>query len=118
MEKKLVLEPAFVYGINPDTLQNIFFASNETIIYPAGGVLVVHNFEHQRQQLYIHLRNKQRPLNVICISPDKYTFDAKFCFWTHSLEISSRKFDEKYVSGSWLRAQRVVTNRPYHCTRH
>jgi len=85
MEKKLVLEPAFVYGINPDTLQNIFFASNETIIYPAGGVLVVHNFEHQRQQLYIHLRNKQRPLNVICISPDKYNFDTKILIFDPSL---------------------------------
>lgn len=73
MEKKLSLEPEFVYGINPDTRQNIFFVSNETIIYPAGGVLVVHSFQHQRQQHYIHLRNKQRPLNVICISPNKYT---------------------------------------------
>jgi hypothetical protein len=68
----LTLEPYFVYGIKSDTRQNILFESEERIIYPAGGVLVVHSLDDERQQRYIHLRNKQRPLNVICISPKKY----------------------------------------------
>ncbi|XP_065338039.1 cilia- and flagella-associated protein 57 [Cloeon dipterum] len=70
-KQNLALQPHFIYGLKPSTTHNVHFASNECIIYPAGGVLVLHSLQDPRSQKYIHLHNKLKPINAICISPKK-----------------------------------------------
>ena len=65
------LKPSFIYGLNSSTRQNAHFISESQILYPAGGVLVLQALDEAHSQTYIHLRDKQRPLNVVCVSPSK-----------------------------------------------
>ncbi|XP_059470478.1 cilia- and flagella-associated protein 57 [Neocloeon triangulifer] len=71
IQHNLALKPNFIYGLKSSTALNVNFASNEDVIYPAGGVLVLHSLQNPRNQKYIHLHNKLKPLNVLCISPNK-----------------------------------------------
>jgi len=45
---------------------NASYISENEILYPAGRVLVVHNYA-QKLQRYIQLPEK--PINIICVSP-------------------------------------------------
>jgi hypothetical protein len=71
MADVLALNPNFIYGLNSQTKQNAYFLSNDKIIYPSGGVLVIQDLNESHNQTYIHLHDKQRPLNVLSMSPKK-----------------------------------------------
>jgi hypothetical protein len=61
-----IIEPRAFYGLTNGIKGNASYISENEILYPAGRVLVVHNYA-QKLQRYIQLPEK--PINIICVSP-------------------------------------------------
>lgn len=64
------LQPRLIAGLESHIKGNIHFLSDDEIVYPAGAVVVVHNY-HVRKQKYIRLSDKGNNLTHIAVSPDK-----------------------------------------------
>lgn len=64
------LVPKFFFGINTQIKGNVHYITEEEVIYPNGGVLVVHNFPGKRQK-YIKLPEKGYNVNLIVLSPNR-----------------------------------------------
>lgn len=64
------LQPRIFWGLTNGVKGNIHYLSDHDILYPAGGVLVVHNYV-QKSQNYIKLLEPQKTFNIITVSPNK-----------------------------------------------
>lgn len=64
------LTPRIFWGLTTSIKGNINYVSDLDVLYPAGGVLVIHNYV-QMTQFYIKLPEPQKVLNIICVSPNK-----------------------------------------------
>ncbi|XP_054279032.1 cilia- and flagella-associated protein 57-like [Macrosteles quadrilineatus] len=64
------LAPRIFWGLTTSIKGNINYVSDLDVLYPAGGVLVIHNYV-QMTQFYIKLPEPQKVLNIICVSPNK-----------------------------------------------
>jgi hypothetical protein len=64
------IQPQVFYGLTNDIKGNASYISENEILYPAGGVLILHNYM-QKLQRYIKIPEKQKPINIICVSPSR-----------------------------------------------
>ncbi|XP_077289414.1 cilia- and flagella-associated protein 57-like [Arctopsyche grandis] len=64
------IEAQTFFGLRTDIQGNAHFTTDSEVVYPAGGVLVLHDF-NQKCQKFIKLPEKQNPIQSISISPNK-----------------------------------------------
>jgi hypothetical protein len=64
------VQPRVFYGLTTDIKGNASYISGNEILYPAGRVLIIHNYM-QKLQRYIKLTGKQESINIICVSPSR-----------------------------------------------
>lgn len=77
-----MLTPRMFFGLNTTTRKNVCCISNDEILYPVGGVIILHNFK-QKSQRYIHLPNPEREISVITVAIKKYEKEKKISFIDH-----------------------------------
>ncbi|XP_045769052.1 cilia- and flagella-associated protein 57 isoform X3 [Maniola jurtina] len=58
------------YGLRTDIEQNAHYVTDSEIIYPAGGVIVIHN-HIQKKQKFIRLQDKHKPIKSIILAPNR-----------------------------------------------
>ncbi|CAG4978626.1 unnamed protein product [Parnassius apollo] len=58
------------YGLRTDIQYNAHFLSDSEIIYPAGGVIVIHN-HLQKKQKFIRLQDKHKPIKSLVLAPNR-----------------------------------------------
>jgi hypothetical protein len=63
-------EPQIFYGLTNGIKGNASYISENEILYPAGGVLIVHDYKEKLQR-YIKLEEKDKHVNFICVSPSR-----------------------------------------------
>ncbi|KAJ2947907.1 hypothetical protein O0L34_g9698 [Tuta absoluta] len=64
------LSARILYGLRTDIQFNAHFISESEILYPAGGVMVIHN-HLQKKQKFIRLQDKHKPIKSLVLSPNK-----------------------------------------------
>jgi hypothetical protein len=64
------IKPQIFYGLTCGITGNASFISENEILYPAGGVLVIHNYK-QKLQHYIQFEEQDKHVNIICVSPSR-----------------------------------------------
>ncbi|XP_067002116.2 cilia- and flagella-associated protein 57 [Anabrus simplex] len=64
------LHPHIFYGLKTGIRGNALYLTEHDILYPAGGVLVVHNFTHKTQK-YINLPDRKKVVNILLLNPDR-----------------------------------------------
>jgi hypothetical protein len=64
------IQPRIFYGLTNDIKSNASYISENEILYPAGGVLIIHNYT-QKLQRYVKLEEKDKHVNLICVSPSR-----------------------------------------------
>ncbi|PNF35437.1 Cilia- and flagella-associated protein 57 [Cryptotermes secundus] len=64
------IQPRIFYGLKNGIIGSASYISENEILYPAGGVLIVHNYT-QKLQRYIKLEEKDKHVNIICVSPSR-----------------------------------------------
>lgn len=64
------LQPKLILSLDTRITNNIHFLNDDEVIYPAGAVVVVHNF-HVKKQKYIKLADKGKNLTHLKLSPNK-----------------------------------------------
>ncbi|KAJ8923117.1 hypothetical protein NQ315_001670 [Exocentrus adspersus] len=67
-----VLQPKLYIGLETRISNNIHFLNDDEVVYPAGSVVVLHNF-HVKKQKFIKLTDKGRNLTHVKVSPNKKT---------------------------------------------
>ncbi|KAF5270192.1 hypothetical protein FQR65_LT05672 [Abscondita terminalis] len=65
-----VLQPRFMYGLRTDIKGNAWFIGDEEVLYPVGGILVVHNFTQKRQR-FGRLPDRGRNVIRLLLSPNQ-----------------------------------------------
>ncbi|XP_075972690.1 testes of unusual size isoform X1 [Anticarsia gemmatalis] len=58
------------YGLRTDIQYNAHYLSESEIIYPAGGVIVIHN-HLQKKQKFIRLQDKHKPIKSLVLAPNR-----------------------------------------------
>ncbi|XP_049879809.1 cilia- and flagella-associated protein 57 [Pectinophora gossypiella] len=58
------------YGLRTDIQYNAHYLSESEILYPAGGVLVIHN-HLQKKQKFIRLQDKHKPIKSLVLAPNR-----------------------------------------------
>ncbi|XP_046965131.1 cilia- and flagella-associated protein 57 [Vanessa cardui] len=58
------------YGLRTDIQYNAHYMTDSEIIYPAGGVIVIHN-HIQKKQKFIRLQDKHKPIKSIVLAPNR-----------------------------------------------
>lgn len=64
------VSPKAFFALRQDVRQNAHFISDVEVMYPAGSVLIIHNYYEKRQN-YIKLYEKSLVLSLIAISPSR-----------------------------------------------
>lgn len=65
------LSPKFFFGLTTQVNGNCLFLNENEIVYPASGVLVIHNTAHHKQK-YIHLAEPQKVITAMALCINKY----------------------------------------------
>ncbi|XP_045500621.1 cilia- and flagella-associated protein 57 isoform X1 [Colias croceus] len=60
----------FFYGLRTDIQYNAHYLTDSEIIYPAGGVIVIHN-HLQKKQKFIRLQDKHKPIKSLVLAPNR-----------------------------------------------
>lgn len=68
-----MLKPRMFFGLNTKIHKNVYFISDDEILYPTGGVITIHNHK-EKSQHYINLQNPDKEISVIAVSLKKYIF--------------------------------------------
>ncbi|CAH0727322.1 unnamed protein product, partial [Brenthis ino] len=58
------------YGLRTDIQYNAHYMTDSEIIYPAGGVIVIHN-HIQKKQKFIRLQDKHKPIKSLVLAPNR-----------------------------------------------
>ncbi|XP_021188779.3 cilia- and flagella-associated protein 57 isoform X1 [Helicoverpa armigera] len=58
------------YGLRTDIQYNAHYLSESEILYPAGGVIVIHN-HLQKKQKFIRLQDKHKPIKSLVLAPNR-----------------------------------------------
>ncbi|KAL0901492.1 hypothetical protein ABMA27_006736 [Loxostege sticticalis] len=58
------------YGLRTDIQYNAHYLTESEIIYPAGGVIVIHN-HLQKKQKFIRLQDKHKPIKSLVLAPNR-----------------------------------------------
>ncbi|XP_050681259.1 cilia- and flagella-associated protein 57 isoform X2 [Leptidea sinapis] len=58
------------YGLRSDIQYNAHYLSESEVLYPAGGVIVIHN-HLQKKQKFIRLQDKHKPIKSIVLAPNR-----------------------------------------------
>ncbi|XP_039752116.1 cilia- and flagella-associated protein 57 [Pararge aegeria] len=58
------------YGLRTDIQYNAHYMTDSEIIYPAGGVIVIHN-HIQKKQKFIRLQDKHKPIKSLILAPNR-----------------------------------------------
>ncbi|KAM3967911.1 testes of unusual size [Aphomia sociella] len=58
------------YGLRTDIQYNAHYLTESEIIYPAGGVIVIHN-HLQKKQKFIRLQDKHKPIKSLILAPNR-----------------------------------------------
>ncbi|XP_026319729.1 cilia- and flagella-associated protein 57 [Hyposmocoma kahamanoa] len=58
------------YGLRTEIQFNAHYLSESEIIYPAGGVIVIHN-HLQKKQKFIRLQDKHKPIKSLVLAPNR-----------------------------------------------
>ncbi|XP_072943065.1 cilia- and flagella-associated protein 57 isoform X1 [Epargyreus clarus] len=58
------------YGLRTDIQYNAHYLTDSDIIYPAGGVIVIHN-HLQKKQKFIRLQDKHKPIKSLVLAPNR-----------------------------------------------
>ncbi|XP_075215374.1 testes of unusual size [Lycorma delicatula] len=64
------LQVRLFLGLNNTIKGNATYVTDHDILYPAGGLLIIHNYT-QKQQKYIKLSDSQKVISMIVVSPNK-----------------------------------------------
>ncbi|XP_053620233.1 cilia- and flagella-associated protein 57 isoform X1 [Plodia interpunctella] len=64
------LSARIFYGLRTDIQFNAHYLTESEIIYPAGGVIVIHN-HLQKKQKFIRLQDKHKPIKSIVLAPNR-----------------------------------------------
>lgn len=64
------ITPRAFFGLRVNIKQNAHYITDFRILYPAGSVLVLHNYYEHRQE-FIELYDKSLTLEVIIVSPSR-----------------------------------------------
>lgn len=64
------ITPRVIFSLRQQVKQNAHYISDFQILYPAGSVLIMHNYVEKRQK-YIKLFEKSIYLEVITVSPSR-----------------------------------------------
>lgn len=62
-----MLKARMLFGLNTSVNKNISCISEDEILYPIGGVIIIHNYK-KKSQRYINLPNPQKEISVISVS--------------------------------------------------
>lgn len=65
------LKPKFFFGLTTQVNGNCLFLSENEIVYPASGVLVIHDINHHKQK-YIQLAEPQKIITAMALCINKY----------------------------------------------
>lgn len=65
------LKPSFFFGLTTQVNGNCLFLSENEIVYPASGVLVIYDIDQHRQK-YIHLAEPQKVITAMALCINKY----------------------------------------------
>lgn len=65
------LKPKFFFGLTTQVNGNCLFLTENDIVYPASGVLVIYNISHHRQK-YIQLDEPQKVITAMALCINKY----------------------------------------------
>ncbi|KAF9421540.1 hypothetical protein HW555_002473, partial [Spodoptera exigua] len=58
------------YGLSTDIQYNAHYLTESEILYPAGGVIVIHN-HLQKKQKFIRLQDKHKPIKSLVLAPNR-----------------------------------------------
>ncbi|CAB3240040.1 unnamed protein product [Arctia plantaginis] len=58
------------YGLRTDIQYNAHYITESEIVYPAGGVIVIHN-HLQKKQKFIRLQDKRKPIKSLVLAPNR-----------------------------------------------
>lgn len=64
------IQPRALFGLHSKIIQNAHFITDSEILYPAGAVLVLHDYSEKKQR-YIKLMEKSVNTELITISPNR-----------------------------------------------
>lgn len=64
------ITPKAYFGLRVNIKQNAHFITDSQILYPAGSVLVLHDY-YERRQMFIELQEKSLVLELIIVSPSR-----------------------------------------------
>lgn len=65
------IQPRLFLGLNNNIKGNASYITDHDILYPAGGLLIIHNYA-QKQQKYIKLSSDHtKTISMIVVSPNK-----------------------------------------------
>ncbi|XP_037969047.2 cilia- and flagella-associated protein 57 [Plutella xylostella] len=64
------ISPRIFYGLRTDIQYNAHYITDTEIVYPAGGVLVIHD-HLQKKQKFIKLQDKHKPIKSLVLAPNR-----------------------------------------------
>lgn len=65
------LDPKFFFGLTTQVNGNCLFLTENDIVYPASGVLVIYDINHHKQK-YIQLAEPQKVITAMALCINKY----------------------------------------------
>ena len=65
-----LLLPRHVFGLKGDVKDNFAYYDEQTVVYPAGHNMIIHNLE-QRTQKFLTGTEKTDEITAMCVSPNK-----------------------------------------------
>lgn len=65
------LKPTFFFGLTTQVNGNCLFLSENEVVYPASGVLVIYDIDRHKQK-YIHLAEPQKVITAMALCINKY----------------------------------------------
>ena len=66
-----VLSPLYAFGLKKDVIENVCFIDEQTIAYPVGSVVVVHNLEHNTQKFLSNVSSTSAGFTAMTLSANK-----------------------------------------------
>lgn len=83
------LEPKFFFGLTTQVNGNCLFLTENEIVYPASGVLVIYDISHHKQK-YIQLVEPQKVITAMALCINKYDrmfLNDYFCKLLQAMQI-------------------------------
>jgi hypothetical protein len=75
------IKPKFVFGLVTGISGNCLYLNDHVIVYPAAGVVVVHDLDAHSQR-FVYPKDPRRTITAMDLSPMRYVAVMRVCPWT------------------------------------